>query len=164
MSSPAPCFQVFQEYMDSVQQAQARVKGRMKRCTRQLAESWMEPETRGLMALREVSELTALTTLAELRDLTRFGSPRQVMAFVGLVPSEHSSGNRRQRGAITEAGNAHVRRVLAGAAWCYRFPGRKTAHLQRRAPTSLACPARNCWIRSRVLDWPSVRVTARRSL
>ena len=97
----------------------------------------MEPKTRGLMAFRGVSELTALTTLAELGDLTRFGLPRQVMAFVGLVPSEHSSGNRRQRGAITEAGNAHVRRVLAEAAWYYRFPGRKTAHLQRRAPASL---------------------------
>ena len=52
------------------------------------------------------------------------------MAFVGLVPSEHSSGSRRQRGAITKAGNAHVRRVLVEAAWCYRFPARKTACLR----------------------------------
>ena len=55
------------------------------------------------------------------------------MAFVGLVPSEHSSGRCRQRGAITKVGNAHVRRVLVEAAWCYRFPARKTVALQRRA-------------------------------
>ena len=86
-----------------------------------------------LAALRGVDTFTAVTTLAELGDLTRFDSPRQLMAFVGLVPSEHSSGSRQKRGAITKAGNAHVRRVLVEAAWCYRFPARKTAALQRRA-------------------------------
>ena len=75
----------------------------------QTLEGWSrEGETRGLMALRGVDTLTAVTTLAELGDLTRFDSPRQLMAFVGLVPSEHSSGSRRQRGAITKTGNAHV--------------------------------------------------------
>ena len=83
----------------------------------QTLEGWSrEGETRGLMALRGVDTLTAVTTLAELGDLTRFDSPRQLMAFVGLVPSEHSSGSRRQRGAITKTGNAHVRRVLVEAA------------------------------------------------
>ena len=86
-----------------------------------------------MRALRGVDTLTAVTTLAELGDLTRFDSPRQLMAFVGLVPSENSSGSRQKRGAITKAGNAHVRRVLVEAAWCYRFPARKTAALQRRA-------------------------------
>jgi len=93
----------------------------------------LEPETRGMMALRGVDTLTAVTTMAELGDITRFDAPRQLMAFVGLVPSEHSSSKHRQRGGITKAGNAHVRRVLAEAAWCYRFPARKTAALQRRA-------------------------------
>ena len=88
---------------------------------------------RGVMALRGAAEITAMTTIAELGDVTRFDSPRQLMAFVGLVPGEHSSGDHRRRGAITKAGNAHVRRVLAEAAWCYRFPARKTAVLQRRA-------------------------------
>lgn len=124
---------VFQEYVDAVQDAQARVKG-LDQELRQALEGWsLEPETRGMMALRGVDTLTAVTTMAELGDITRFDSPRQLMAFVGLVPSEHSSGTHRQRGAITKAGNAHVRRILAEAAWCYRFPARKTAQLQRRA-------------------------------
>ena len=77
--------------------------------------------------------LAAVTVLAELEDLTRFDSPRQLMSFLGLVPSEHSSGSRRRQGAITKTGNGHVRRVLVQAAWNYRFPARKTAHLQRKA-------------------------------
>ena len=66
-------------------------------------------------------------------DLARFDSPRQLMGFLGLVPSEHSSGSRRRQGAITKTGNGHVRRVLVEAAWSYRYPARKTAHLRRKA-------------------------------
>ena len=91
---------VFQEYVDAVQQAQARVKGLDKEL-QQALEGWsLEPETRGMMALRGVDTLTAVTTMAELGDITRFDAPRQLMAFVGLVPSEHSSGNHRQRGEL----------------------------------------------------------------
>jgi transposase len=74
-----------------------------------------------------------MTIMAELGDITRFDSPRQLMAYLGLVPSEHSSGKSTRRGGITKTGNGHVRRVLIESAWCYRFPARKTAHLQRRA-------------------------------
>ena len=124
---------VFQEYVDAVQEAQGRIRG-LDQALQQALEGWsLEGETRAMRALRGVDTLTAVTTLAELGDLTRFDSPRQLMAFVGLVPSEHSSGSRQKRGAITKAGNAHVRRVLVEAAWCYRFPARKTAALQRRA-------------------------------
>ena len=74
--------------MDAVQQAQARVKGLDKELQKAL-EGWsLEPETRGMMALRGVDTLTAVTTMAELGDITRFDAPRQLMAFVGLVPSE----------------------------------------------------------------------------
>jgi len=68
-----------------------------------------------------------------LGDITRFDSPRELMAYLGLVPGEYSSGPRHQRRGITKTGNGHVRRVWVEAAWCYRFPARKTAHLQRRA-------------------------------
>jgi transposase len=87
----------------------------------------------GLMALRGVSLITAMTVVAELGDITRFDSPRELMAYLGLIPGEHSSGQRQQRRGITKTGNGHVRRVLVEAAWGYRFPARKTAHLQRRA-------------------------------
>ena len=60
-------------------------------------------------------------------------SPRQLMAHLGLVPSEHSSGERQKRGGITKTGNGHARRVLVESSWSYRSPARKTAHLQRKA-------------------------------
>lgn len=72
--------------------------------------------------MRGVDTLTAITVLAELNDLTCFDKPRQLIAYVGLVHGEHSSGQRRQRGATRRTGNVHVRRVLMVSAWCYRFP------------------------------------------
>ena len=124
---------VFQEYVDEIQHATARIKAMEKELEQALSGWSLAGEAQDLMALRGVDTLSAITVLAELGDITRFDTPRQLMAFVGLVPSEHSSGQRRQRGAITKAGNAHVRRVLVESAWCYRFPARKTRHLQRRA-------------------------------
>lgn len=85
------------------------------------------------MALRGICLLAAVTVVAELGDLARFAGAPQLMAYLGLVPSEHSSGKRERRGAITKTGNSHVRRVLVEAAWTYRHPARKTAILQRRA-------------------------------
>ena len=75
---------------------------------------------RRLRCFRGIRELTALTIAAELGDARRFPSAPRVMGFAGLVPSEHSSGSRRGRGAITKTGNAHLRRVLLEAAWHYR--------------------------------------------
>jgi Transposase IS116/IS110/IS902 family len=86
-----------------------------------------------LMALRGISLLAAVTVVAELGDLARFASAPQRMAYLGLVPSEHSSGKRERRGGISKTGNSHVRRVLIEAAWTYRHAARKTAILQRRA-------------------------------
>lgn len=64
---------------------------------------------------------------------SRSDSPRQLMAYLGLVPSEHSSGSRRRQGGITLTGNRHARRMLVESAWGYRFPARQTAHLKRKA-------------------------------
>ena len=73
------------------------------------------------MASRRVA---AATLVAELGDITRFANPRQFMAYLGLVPSEHSSGSTRRQGGITKAGNGAARRMLIEAAWSYRFPAR----------------------------------------
>jgi transposase len=62
--------------------------------------------------------------LAALGDLRRFETPRQLMAYLGLVPSEHSSGEKTRRGGITKTGNSEARRMLVEAAWCYRYPAR----------------------------------------
>ena len=102
----------------------------------------MAPVVEGLMALRGVSLISAMTILAELGDISRFDSPRQLMAYLGLVPSEHSSGSRRRQGAITKAGNSHVRRILTESSWNYRFRARKTRDIQKRAEkTSVAVQA-----------------------
>ena len=124
---------VFQEYVDTVTEARRRVTG-LEAQMREALERWsLRPVVEGLIALRGVDVVTAMTVLAEVGDLTRFDSPRELMSFLGLVPSEHSSGGRRRQGGITKTGNGHVRRVLVEAAWSYRFPARKTRHLRRKA-------------------------------
>jgi transposase len=87
----------------------------------------------GLMVLRGVNLLTATTVVAEIGDLRRFASAPQLMAYLGVVPSERSSGGTKSRGGITKTGNGHVRRLLVESAWTYRHAARKTALLQRRA-------------------------------
>ncbi|MCF6219427.1 MAG: IS110 family transposase [Gammaproteobacteria bacterium] len=124
---------VFQEYVDAVKQGEARVVGLEKEMEKALKHWVLAPVVEALMALRGIKLITAMTIMAELGDITRFDSPRQLMSFLGLVPSEFSSGQTRRRGGITKTGNGHVRRVLIESGWCYRFPARKTAHLQRRA-------------------------------
>jgi transposase len=73
-----------------------------------------------LQALRGVQFTVAVTTVAELGDLTRFENPRQLMHYLELTPSAYASGARRQQGSITKAGNTHARRALLEGAWAYR--------------------------------------------
>lgn len=92
----------------------------------------MAPVASALQTLRGVSLIAATSILAELGDLTRFENPRQLMAFVGLVPSQYSSGPRQRLGHITKTGNSHARRMLVEAAWAYRFPARISRGLRDR--------------------------------
>ncbi len=85
-----------------------------------------------LRCFRGVGTVTAMTVLSELGDITRFGSAGQLMAYLGLTPSEHSSGGRVRRGPITKTGNGHVRRILIESAWHYRHPARVGAQLRKR--------------------------------
>jgi transposase len=85
-----------------------------------------------LCGFRGIKTLSAMVLLAELVDFHRFRRPQQVMAYVGLIPSEYSSGEHHQRGAITKAGNGHVRRVLVEAAWHYRHRPTLGGHLATR--------------------------------
>ena len=124
---------VLQQYIEAVKEAQRRVAGLHREMEQALTGWSLRPVVEGLMALRGVSLITAMTVLAELGDISRFESPRQLMAYLGLVPSEHSSGGTRRQGPITKAGNGHVRRVLVESAWNYRFPARKTRCIERRA-------------------------------
>ncbi len=124
---------VFEEYVDAVKQAELRVAS-LEEEMRNALTSWsLSPVVESLMALRGVNLLTAMSVMAELGDISRFDSPRELMSFVGLVPSEHSSGQRRHLGAITKTGNTRVRRLLVESAWSYRFPARRSLHLQKKA-------------------------------
>ena len=99
---------------------------------------WVE----ALQALRGVRLVAAAILVAELGDITRFTNPRQLMAYLGLVPSEHSSGRTRRQGGITKAGNGAARRMLIEAAWSYRFPAR-IAREQLLRQERLAKPIRD---------------------
>jgi transposase len=90
------------------------------------------PLIAALQSLRGVGVITAVTLVAELGDLGRFPTPRPLMSYLGLVPSEHSSGGSQRRGRITKAGNSHARHVLVQAAWHYRHPPKLTKALQKR--------------------------------
>jgi len=92
----------------------------------------MAPVVNALQAMRGVSLIVAATTIAELGDLGRFDHPSKLMAHLGLVPSEYSSGDSIKRGTITKARNSHVRRVLVEAAQAYRLPARVSRILLKR--------------------------------
>jgi transposase len=120
---------VFQEYVDSVQAMTRRVGAFDEQMESAARDSVFWPVIEGLMALRGVKLITATTIVAEIGDLKRFATAPQLMAYLGVVPSEHSSGESKSRGGITKTGNGHVRRVLVESAWQYRYPARKTAVL-----------------------------------
>lgn len=84
------------------------------------------------MALKGVAMITACTIISELGDLSRFEHPKHLMSYLGLTPSESSTGNRVKRGSITKTGNARVRRVLIEASWNYRFNPKVNKDIQRR--------------------------------
>ena len=89
-----------------------------------LASPELQEVVKGLQALRGIAQISAVTIAAELGNITRFEGARQLMGYSGTVPSEDSSGKRTQRGSITKAGNAHLRRIAVEAAWSYRLrPG-----------------------------------------
>jgi transposase len=114
--TPAPHIG-FQEYVGAVNKHTERL-GRLEQARQDQVKSWrLHPVVEALQALRGVQFTVAVTTVAELGDLTRFDTPRQLMKRLGLIPSEYSSGERRRQGALTKAGNAHARRALVEGAW-----------------------------------------------
>jgi transposase len=130
---PTPAQQiVFQEYVQTVTEQTARLH-RLEQELHEQVKTWrLSPVVEALQALRGVQFTVAVTTVAELGDLTRFENPRQLMNYLGLTPSEYSSGRRRQQGSITKAGNTHARRALVEGAWAYRYPAKVSRHLQLR--------------------------------
>jgi len=115
---------VLEELLQAEGQAGERVV-RLEQAIRAAMADWsLASIVPALMAMRGIDLVSAVTILAEIGDLSRFASPRQLMAYLGLVPSERSTGESVRRGSITKAGNGRARRVLVEAAWAYRHPPR----------------------------------------
>ncbi len=133
---PTPAQQiVFQEYVRAVTEHTERLR-RLEQELQERVKAWrLHPVVEALQALRGVQFTVAVTTVAELGDLTRFETPRELMKFLGLIPSEYSTGERRRHGAMTKAGNTHARRALVEGAWAYRYPAKVSRHLQLRLDT-----------------------------
>ena len=130
---PTPAQQiVFQEYVRAVSEHTERLP-RLEAELQTQGQSWRwAPGVAAIQALRGVQFTVAVTLIAELGDLSRFDNPRQLMSYLGLTPSEHTSGERRRQGAITKTGNSHARRALIEGAWAYRYPAKVSRHLQLR--------------------------------
>jgi transposase len=130
------------EYQLAVQAAEHRVQ-RLTIALTEAAQGWcFEPVVAALRALRGIDTVCAIGLVCEIGDIARFASARHLMGYLGLVPSEHSTGNSIYRGSITKTGNAHARRLLTEAAWNYRFPARLSRNLRERGK-DLAEPLRN---------------------
>ena len=126
---------VFQEYVRAVTEHSERLQ-RLEQELHDQVKAWrLAPVVEALQALRGVQFTVAVTLVAEMGDLTRFEGPRELMKFMGLIPSEYSSGEQRRQGSITKAGNTHARRILVEGAWAYRYPAKVSRHLQLRLET-----------------------------
>lgn len=122
----------FQEMLNAVRAAAERIE-RLEAALEEIVPSWtMAPVVAAFQAMRGVKFLTATTMVAETGDLRRFDHPRQLMAFLGLVPSERSTGDTRRQGGITKTGNTHARKALVEAAWTYRHSAGVGGHHQDR--------------------------------
>src|SRR5262245_5142260 len=130
---PTPAQQiVFQEYVRAVTDHSERLT-RLEQELQDCVQTWrLRPVVDALQALRGVQFTVAVIIVAELGDLTRFDKPSQLMSYLGLTPSEYSTGDHRHQGTITKTGNAHARRALIEGAWAYRYPAQVSRHLQLR--------------------------------
>ena len=123
---------VLAEGLVALDESEARVK-RMTERIKELLPVWrMEPVVAALQALRGVALISAVEMVAEVGDMTRFSNPRELMGYLGLVPSEHSTGDKRRQGSITKAGNGHARRSLVESAWAYSRQPKVTIKLKQR--------------------------------
>jgi transposase len=125
------------DYLHEVEHAAARI-ARLDAAIAEaakLASPKMRAVIEGLQALRGIAQISAVTVVAELGEVTRFSKARQLMAYAGIVASEDSSGERTRRGSITKTGNAHLRRVVVEAAWAYRHRPSVGAALRKRQET-----------------------------
>ena len=138
---PHPAQQIaFEEYVQAVEEAGRRLDRLGSALAAQLEHWRWKPLVESLQALRGIQAIHAVRIAAELGDFQRFESPRKLMGYLGMIPSEDSSGPRRRQGSITKAGNSSARRALVEAAHAYAHPARVswvTARRQTQLPKSV---------------------------
>jgi transposase len=123
---------VLADYLKAVEDLAERVAGLTAALETLVEDTVLAPLVKALQAFRGVSLVSAVTIAAEAGDLRRFGTAAQFMSYVGLVPSENSTGEQRRQGRITRCGNAYLRRILVEAAWHYRHLPGMSRELRRR--------------------------------
>ena len=123
---------VLNDYVKTVEDLGERVERLTKSMEELVKDTVLAPLVKALQAFRGISLVSAVTIAAEAGELKRFQTPQQFMSYVGLVPSEDSTGQRRRQGAITRCGNGHLRRILVEAAWHYRYLPAMSKELRRR--------------------------------
>jgi transposase len=123
---------VCQEYVRAVNEHTERLQRLEQELQERVTSCRLRHVVNAHQAWHGVQFTVAVTMVAELGDLTRFDNPRELMNFLGLIPSEYSTGERRRQGSITKAGNTHARRALVEGAWAYRYPAKISRHLQLR--------------------------------
>jgi transposase len=129
----APQQIVFQELVDAINERERR-RDRLERQLDELAPHWSGYAlSQALLAFRGIQKTVAYTVIAEVHDLSRFAHPKHFMAWLGLVPGEHSSGATRRQGPITRCGNRHARTLLTEAAWAYRYAPKVSRIIESRA-------------------------------
>lgn len=134
LTLPSPAhYLVFQELLDSINERERR-RDRLEKQLDALAPQWSGyPLAQALLAFRGIQKTVAYTVVAEAHDLARFPHPKHFMAWLGLVPGEHSSGQKRRQGPITRCGNRYARTLLTEAAWAYRYAPKVSRIIEVRA-------------------------------
>ncbi|MGJ7923313.1 IS110 family transposase, partial [Neobacillus sp. LXY-4] len=123
---------VFQEYLQNLNEVEQRIKRLEEEIEAQAVEGVHAPMIQTLQCLRGVATITATSLVAEIGSFKRFQTPKQFMAYLGLVPSEYSSGETRKQGKITKTGNIHARRLLIESSWSYRYQPAVRDRLKKR--------------------------------
>lgn len=122
----------FDEHRRTIEDRLAQCE-RLEAALREAVADWrLYPAVLALQTMRGINFTSAIGLVSELGDLSRFDHPRQLMAWLGVTPSEHSSGGKRRQGSITKTGNSYARKLLVESAWSYRHPARVSIEIQRR--------------------------------
>jgi transposase len=136
---------VLEDYLKAVEDFAERVARLTAQVEELVQETVLAPLVKALQSFRGISVVSEVTIAAEVGDLRRFATASQFMSYVGLVPSEESSGQRRRQGRITRCGNAHLRRIIVESAWHYRHLPRMSKELRRRSKGVASGVQRIAW-------------------